>query len=166
MKARRILFIIFAVIALAINVLIIVLSATNGEMSGNQSLGFTKMIVNLINAMFPNSPITQDQDYLHHVVRKLFGHFLLFGGSGLFTTLALMFTDDIMKNRKIETIVFSLTIGLTIATISECIQLFTPGRAGAVTDILIDFSGYLLFTIIIFFILFLINKGNSAARNK
>lgn len=166
MKARKILFIIFAVIAIAINVLIIVLSAADGERSGSQSLGFTRMIVNLINTMFPNSPITQDQDHLHHVVRKLFGHFLLFGVSGLFTTLTLIFVDDIMKNRKIETIVFTLTIGLTIATISECIQLFTPGRAGAILDILIDFSGYLLFTIIIFFILFLINKGSSAARNK
>ena len=166
MKTRKILFIIFAIIAVAINALIIVFSATNGESSSSQSLGFTKWVVGVITSIFPNSPIVQDQDHLHHVIRKLFGHFLLFGGSGLFTTLTLMFTDDIMKNRKMETIVFSLTIGLTVATISECVQLFTPGRAGAVTDILIDFSGYLLFTIIIFFILFLINKGSATTRNK
>lgn len=161
MKTREILFIIFAVIAFAINVLIIVLSATNGEMSSNQSLGFTKMIVDMITAIFPNSSIVQDQGHLHHIVRKLFGHFLLFGGSGLFTTLMLMFSGDIFKNRKMETIVFSLTIGLTIASVSECIQLITPDRAFAFTDILIDFSGYLLFTILIFFILYLINKVKS-----
>lgn len=158
MKTRKILFVVFGIIALAINVLIIVLSATNGERSGSQSLGFTKWVTSVITSIFPNSQIVQDQDHLHHVVRKLFGHFLLFGGSGLFTTLSLSFADNIFENKKIESIVFTLTIGLTVATISECIQLFTPGRAGAVIDILIDFSGYLLFAILIFFILYLINK--------
>ena len=159
MKIRKILFITFAVIALAINVLIIVLSATSGDKSGSQSLSFTKMIVEIINTIAPNSPITQDQDKLHHVVRKLFGHFLLFGGSGLFSTLTLVFSGNVFNNRKIETILFSLSIGLAIATISELIQIITPGRAGMFTDILIDFSGYLLFTIIIYFVLFLINKS-------
>ena len=159
MKIRKILFITFAVIALAINVLIIVLSATSGDKSGSQSLSFTKMIVEIINTIAPNSPITQDQDKLHHVVRKLFGHFLLFGGSGFFSTLTLVFSGNVFNNRKIETILFSLSIGLAIATISELIQIITPGRAGMFTDILIDFSGYLLFTIIIYFVLFLINKS-------
>ena len=159
MKIRKILFITFAIIALAINVLIIVLSATGGDESSSQSLSFTKMIVDIINTIAPNSPITQDQDRLHHVVRKLFGHFLLFGGSGLFTTLTLIFSGNVFKNRKIETILFSLSIGLTVATISELIQIITPGRAGMVTDILIDFSGYFLFTIIIYFVLFFINKA-------
>ena len=159
MKTRKILFYIFAVIALAINVLIIVESAMNGERSGSQSLGFTKAIVDIINNVFPNSSITQDQNLLHIVVRKVFGHFLLFGGSGLFTTLTLIFSGDVYKNKKIETLIFSLTIGLTIATASELIQIITPGRAGMITDILIDFSGYFLFTIIIYFVLFFINKA-------
>ena len=158
MKIRKILFITFAIIALAINVLIIVLSATGGDKSSSQSLSFTKMIVDIINTIAPNSPITQDQDRLHHVVRKLFGHFLLFGGSGLFTTLTLIFSGNVFKNRKIETLLLSTSIGLTVAAISELIQLFTPGRAGMFTDILIDFSGYLLFTILIYFVLFLIKK--------
>ena len=158
MKIRKILLISFAVIALAINILIIVLSATGADKSGSQSLGFTKMIINLINSIAPNSQIVQDQEKLHHIVRKVFGHFLLFGGSGLFTTLTLMFSGDIFKNRKIETLLFSSSIGLTIATISELIQIITPGRAGMFTDILIDFSGYLLFTILIYFVLFLIKK--------
>ena len=158
MKIRKILFISFAVIAIAINVLIIVLSATGGDKSSSQSLSFTKMIVDFINTIAPNSPVVKDQDKLHHIVRKVFGHFLLFGGSGLFTTLTLIFSGDIFKNRKIETLLFSSSIGLTIATISELIQILTPGRAGMFTDILIDFSGYLLFTILIYFVLFLIKK--------
>ena len=162
MKIRKILFITFAIIALAINVLIIVLSATGGDKSSSQSLSFTKMIVDIINTIAPNSSIAQDQDKLHHVVRKIFGHFLLFGGSGLFSTLTLVFSGDVFKNRKIETILFSLSIGLTVATISELIQIITPGRAGMVTDILIDFSGYFLFTIIIYFVLFFINKSKNA----
>ena len=161
MKIRKILFITFAVIALAINVLIIVLSATGGDRSGSQSLSFTKMIVDFINWIAPNSPIVQDQDKLHHIIRKLFGHFLLFGASGLFTTLTLVFSGDVFKNRKIETLLFSFSIGLTVATVSELIQIITPGRAGMFTDILIDFSGYLLFTILIYFVLFLINKSKT-----
>ena len=38
----------------AINVLIIVLSATGGDRSGSQSLSFTKMIVDFINWIAPN----------------------------------------------------------------------------------------------------------------
>ena len=161
MKIRKILFISFAIIAVAINVLIIVMSATGGDRSSSQSLNFTKMIVDFINWIAPNSPIVQDQGKLHHIVRKLFGHFLLFGASGLFTTLTLIFDGDVFKNRKIETLLFSFSIGLTVATVSELIQIITPGRAGMFTDILIDFSGYLLFTILIYFVLFLINKSKT-----
>ena len=161
MRIRKILFISFAVIAIAINVLIIVFSATGGDKSSSQSLSFTKIIVNFINWIAPNSPIVQDQDKLHLIVRKVFGHFLLFGGSGLFTTSTLIFSGDVFKNRKIETLLLSFSIGLTVATISELIQIITPGRAGMFTDILIDFSGYLLFTIVIYFVLFLIKKSKT-----
>ena len=106
MKTRKILFISFAVIALAINVLIIVESMIGGDSSSKQSISFTKEVVNIINTIAPNSEITKDQDKLHLMVRKIFGHFLLFGGSGLFTTLTLIFSGDVFKNRKMETILF------------------------------------------------------------
>ena len=159
MKNRKILFISFAVIAIAINVLIFIESAMGSESSSSQSLSFTKLIVDIVTKIAPNSSIVQDQDKLHHIVRKVFGHFLFFGASGLFTTLTLLFSGDVYKKRKMETIIFSLSIGATIAAISEFIQIFTPGRAGMFTDILIDFSGYFLFTIIIYFVLFFINKS-------
>lgn len=157
MKRRQILTLIFGVIALAINVLIIVESCINGEGSSSQSLGFTNMIVNILEKIFPNTPITEDREQLHAIVRKLFGHFLLFGLSGIFTTLTLLVRlENPHKKDWIINGSISAGIGLTIAAISEFIQAFQPGRAGLPSDVLIDFSGYLLFGSIVFVIYMLV----------
>ena len=57
MKARRILFYIFASIALAINVLIIVESCIQGDNSASQSFSLSESIANSIENMFPNANI-------------------------------------------------------------------------------------------------------------
>lgn len=146
------------IIALAINILIIAESAMGGESSGSQSLGFTRMIGSAIKVIFPNSLIAQDEDYLHDFLRKLFGHFLLFGLSGIFTTLTLLVNIIIITKKKL--LIYggiSIGFGISLASFSELIQSFVPGRAGAFTDVLIDFSGYLLFALIVVFALYFLN---------
>ena len=56
-------------------------------------------------------------------------------------------------------IIIALAFGLTIAAITEIIQLNVPGRSGEFTDVLIDYGGYVFGFSIIFLILFLIIKS-------
>ncbi|MCQ2815049.1 MAG: VanZ family protein [Bacilli bacterium] len=56
--------------------------------------------------------------------------------------------------------------GFFFAGLSEIIQLFTDGRAGTFTDVLIDFAGYLLYSIIVFLIFLLINYAYKKKRLK
>ena len=154
MKARKILFYIFSSIALAINVLIIVESCIGGEGSAAQSMSVSESIAQAIENMFPNANI--DHAAFHSAIRKIVGHFLLFGLSGIFTCLTFMMSDFMMNKFKWKNILFIASIGLLIAIISELIQYFTPGRYGALLDILIDYSGYVLFGGLTYLITFLI----------
>lgn len=151
MNAKRLLTIIFGVIALAINVLIIVESCIGGDGSGSQSLGFTNFVVSILERIAPGASFLEDKEHLHSVVRKLFGHFLLFGLAGIFNTLTILFIFMDNENKKdIFKALVSFGIGFTLALVSELIQIFVPGRAGVFTDVLIDFSGFLLFSLITF----------------
>ena len=154
MKTRKILFYIFLTFAVAINVLIIVESCIGGEGSASQSISVSESIAHAIEGMFPNANI--DHAAFHSAIRKVVGHFLLFGLSGIFTTLAVMMNKFLMDKFKWKNILFIATFGLLIAIISELIQYFTPGRYGALTDILIDYSGYVLFGGLTYLITYLI----------
>lgn len=158
MKAKKILMIIFGVIALAINVFIIVEGFIGVEKSASTSIGFTDALIKFVESINPASHIGDNKEQVHAVVRKLFGHFFLFGASGLFTTLTFLMIDDVMINRKLETSLAIISVGLTVAVSSELAQLFSPGRFGLFTDVLIDFAGFIVFFAITFLIAYLINN--------
>ena len=168
MKARKILHIAFALISIAIDVFLIVEACMDAGESGAQSLGFTDFVIGIIESINPDSMLIQNPDMFHAVVRKLFGHFLAFGGTGLFTTLSLVLLDDVFINKKVRIIVISCSIGLFLALLTEGIQLFTPGRAGQFVDVGIDFGGFLLFGGLIYIISYLIykNKLNQSKERK
>ena len=159
MKARKILFYIFASIALAINVLIIVESCIGGEGSASQSISVSESIADAIESLFPDSNI--DHVAFHSAIRKIVGHFLLFGLSGIFTCLTFIMNDYLRVKLKWKNIIIIASIGLTIAFISELIQYFTPGRYGALLDILIDYAGYILFGGLTYLITYLIFKKHN-----
>ena len=156
MKARKILFYIFLTIAIAINVLIIVESCIGGEGSASQSISVSESIASAIENMFPNASI--DHAAFHSAIRKVVGHFLLFGLSGIFTSLTFLLNDYLMNKFKWKNIIFIASIGLLVAIVSELIQYFTPGRYGALLDIFIDYSGYVFFGGITYLITILIFK--------
>ena len=159
MKARKILFYIFACIALAINVLIIVESCIGGEGSASQSISVSESIADAIENLFPDSNI--DHVAFHSAIRKIVGHFLLFGLSGIFTCLTFVMNDYLRVKLKWKNIIIIASIGLTVAFISELIQYFTPGRYGALLDILIDYAGYILFGGLTYLITYLIFKKHN-----
>lgn len=154
MKVRHTLSYIFFAITIIIDILIIVESSFNGTSSGAQSKGVTETIIEFITIIDPTNTIKNNPEHAHAVIRKLVGHFLLFGCSGLFNALSFCFLDDVMKDKKKDIIAVGLGFGFSIATISEIIQLIIPGRAGMVTDILIDFAGFTVFFLFVFFIFF------------
>ena len=164
MKTRRVLHIVFAALAIAIDVFLIVEAAMNGSQSSMQSEGFTQMLINLIKVIDPNSPLLNDLGLFHSVVRKVFGHFLSFGASGLFTTLSLLMLPKSTEEKKLKTIIISLSLGLFLSLLTECIQLFTAERAGQFTDVIIDFSGFLLFSSLIYLLFYFIFKNKNKKK--
>ena len=160
MKKRIIPFYIFLFLTIASNIFILVEGAIGGEGSAAQSVGLTQAFIDFIASFDSNSPIVLNPELTHTVIRKLVGHFGLFGVTGVFTILAMLFTEEGIEKRKIQTIVLSLPFGFSVALFSELEQLFTPGRFFTFNDVLIDFSGYILLGGITFLIFYLIYRHN------
>lgn len=149
--------IVFSVIALAINVFIIVHSCLDASVSTEASSGVTEVVEEIINDIKPGTITPENHDSFVTIVRKAFGHFGLFMVSGFFSSLAFYLSiSPFNKQKYYQIIIIALAFGLLMGLITETIQLFVPGRSGEITDVLIDFSGYLLGFLIILLILFLI----------
>ena len=156
MKKKCILFYIFLTLSVALNIFIIVQSSLEGAESTNQSSWVVALFKNVINTFFPNLINDSNIESFTIIIRKLVGQFGLFFVDGIFTFLALYFSP--IKIQKIILLyVISLIFGLLIASLTEIIQSFKDGRSGQVSDVLIDFAGYLIGSFILFFIFFLIN---------
>ena len=148
---------IFSVIALAINVFIIVHSCLDATTSTEASHGVAEITEEVINTVAPGTITPENHESFVSFIRKAFGHFGLFLISGFFTSLALFLIIDPFNDKKYYRIVFiALSSGLLLALLTETIQLYVPGRSGELTDVLIDFGGYLLGFSVIFLILFFI----------
>lgn len=158
---------IFLLLFLAVDTLIIVESFIAGGDSASQSIGFTEGVINAIETIFPGSTSGANHAIVHSIIRKLVGHFLLFGLSGIFTALGLLNFENAIKDNKIQILLIGLFKGLIVACCSELIQYYTPGRAGQLTDILIDYSGYLLFFLIVYFVYLLVylNKKKKSSQD-
>lgn len=166
MKTRKILFYIFGVIAVAINVLIIVESFIGGNNSASQSFSISEAVADALDSFNPSGVVVSDRIAFHSAIRKIVGHFLLFGLSGLFTTATLFLNDYLYQKFRWKTLLLSLGFGLVVALVSELIQYFVPGRYGVLTDVLIDFAGYLGFTTLTYFIIYSIYKRHNIETKK
>ena len=148
---------IFGVIALAINVFIIVHSCLDATTSTEASHGVVEITEEVINTVAPGTITADNYDSFVSFIRKAFGHFGLFLISGFFTSLALFLIINPFNDKKYYRIILiALSSGLLLALLTETIQLYVPGRSGELTDVLIDFGGYLLGFSVIFLILFFI----------
>ena len=162
-KLYLILTIIVCVLAIAINAYIIMHSCFDGPKSTEASSGVVEVTEEVINTVAPGTITPENHDSFVIIVRKAFGHFGLFAVSGLLTPLAVFLLMNMSNSsRHYINVVIGLSLGLLVAIITETIQLFEQGRSGEFTDILIDFSGYLLGALIIGLVLFLVIRN----RNK
>ena len=153
MKARKILFYVFLALSIATNILIIVESCIGGDDSASQSFSFSQWFMEMLQSM---GITVTDKEAFMAVFRKVVGHFLLFGVSGTFTMLSLCFNDFLYNKFKWINTLFCLGLGVSVAVISELIQVFVPGRVGAFTDVFIDLGGFVLFGGLAYLIFFLI----------
>ena len=160
-KGKKITYIIFTVLscllAVAINVYIIVHSCLDAEASTEASSGVVETTEQIVNTISPGTVTPENHESFASFIRKAFGHFGLFVISGLLTSIALYLSLKNIKKMKPHLIVaISIFFGFSMGAITETIQMHVPGRSGEFTDVLIDFSGYILGMLIIGSILFLV----------
>lgn len=124
-------------------------SSQDSEESGKLSSNITKFILKQVN--HNEIEIEDRQEILERtesVIRKI-AHFSIYTLVGLLL-MALMSTYDIKENKRI---MISLCIGILYATSDEIHQLFIPGRAGQITDVILDSMGVLLGILLVLLIL-------------
>ena len=147
----------FSILAVALSVFIIIQSCLDGGESTGQSSWVVELCKNVINFVIKDAINESNIGTFTTVIRKLVGHFSLFLVDGVFVYLSLYYW---LKEKKdmITLLLFTLIFGLLLASLSEFIQSFVPGRSGELLDVLIDYGGYLLGTGITYLITYLIKK--------
>lgn len=118
-------------------------SSMPADVSGAESAETMGFLQNIINFFGINFELTD------HIVRKL-AHFTEY------TAIGIMLMNTAYSFNKDKPYIFCphiLFVGLFTAVIDEAIQLNVPGRAGMITDVLLDFTGVITGIIIMFVIL-------------
>ena len=124
-------------------------SLMSADLSSNESGIITEIIKNIFRISGENTD---------HYVRKC-AHFTEYFILGILIAI-----DCILYiSRPIS--LFSMFAGLLTPQIDETIQLFTPGRSGELTDVWIDFSGYLTGMIFVSVIFYVIHRKKGIKQN-
>lgn len=137
---------IYLIIYILIIILLFFFSLRDGKESTTDSNQITNILLSILKIF--NLEDSVSVTTLSHIVRKLIGHFGLFFICGFFGINTFI---NFIKNKKYS-IIINLSVGLLIATTSELLQLIPVGRSCRITDVLIDYSGYLLVCIFYIFI--------------
>ena len=111
---------------------ILYLSSQSADQSNQLSMGVTVRIYEAVNILLPELEV----DAFNHMVRK-YAHFFAYMILGILSVNALYLNG--IKDRK--AILYSFIISFLYAISDEIHQIFVPGRAGQVMDVLIDSSG-------------------------
>ena len=133
MKQRASLFfrVVFIILTAAMITFAFVHSAMPAKISARESGG----ILDFLYALLPRLGI--NLDLTDHIVRKL-AHFSEFTAIGMLSTTCAYSFDRLRPYRYTIHVLF---VGLAAAVTDETIQLFSEGRSGQITDVLLDFSG-------------------------
>lgn len=138
--------IILTIILTVITIAYILFIWVHSSMSAEASTEESTSVLGFVDAIFKWLGLSVE--LTDHIIRKT-AHFCEFALLG-----ALVMWNGFLFNHKVISNLLSCGfICLATATIDETIQLSSPGRAGMVTDILLDFSGVtagFLFFIIVF----------------
>lgn len=152
---RKLLHILFFILYIELSIFFIYQSSKNGNDSSSLSL----IVVDYINKILVSLNINVELDTLHNIVRKTIGHF------GFFVMYSLVsYIFYYMFHKKIF-ITLHFIIGLALAITSEFIfEANSVGRSASIYDVLIDYSGFLVGSIIMFIILFLTKRHKNKVK--
>lgn len=165
---RNILIIITMALAIATSIFILVQAGFDANKSTQQSGMVVEVVETVVETVAPGTITEANHDAFAGAIRKIVGHFLLFSVAGFFATwtILLLFEKKLYKSKLwFLNVLVPLIYGISLALISEVMQLFAKGRSGEFRDVIIDFGGYSLGFFIIFFILILVFQRNTV-KNK
>lgn len=128
---------IFLILYIITILLIFFLSLRDANESTDDS-GFVMNIVLSILKIFKDEQ-TINIELVSLLVRKLIGHYGMFCICGLFGYFTY---NSFIETNKIKVLVYILS-GIFIAVIAELLQLVSPGRSCQISDMFIDYSGYI-----------------------
>ena len=96
----------------------------------------------------------EEMSSFFYMIRKGIGHFSAFLVLGIFSTLFFMLFFD--KKYWGYLIPINLLQGLSIASLTELIQVFVQGRSGLMSDVWIDYSGFIVSALVITLVILII----------
>lgn len=108
-------------------------------------------VTDILISIFGWIGIVLNQSLLSTMVRKI-AHFLEF------FVLGFLFFNVPLNIRKDKNLLYTIFLGLVVAIIDECIQLFVDGRAFMFTDIGIDMLGVIVGGLVGLFIFTLLRR--------
>ena len=156
--------IIFPILTIFWMIVIFMFSMQNGEDSGELSGSIVDSFVHfLYGNKFLDFPIDKQEHILsvwHLLIRKG-AHFTEFGILSVFVFFSVM----AFKNTYLAYPI-SILFAFFYAQTDEFHQMFSDGRAGLFTDVLIDTSGAIFFVGIIFVIMLIIKHCKKKKKNK
>ena len=142
MKAKIVLKIICLSVTAFILFWIFVMSGQNADDSSDTSAFVGYFVANIIKPGFKSMTAEEQAEYvasIDHYIRKA-AHFTEFAGLGAF----LLFDLYLFDVKKPLAVYFAVLSGILFASLDELHQLFIPGRACMITDVLIDTGGVIL----------------------
>ena len=146
-------------------IVIFILSSQNADKSSDTSGSLLTFILNITYKGFKDLNASEQFSILEtyqHIIRK-FAHFFIFGILGALAVNAYK-SLRIKDNGKVAMLAFATCVVYAIT--DEIHQLFVPGRAFEVTDIIIDSSGSFIFIAISLLIIFLIENRRESYSEK
>lgn len=125
------------VLTLAWMALIFFLSHQPATQSASLSSGVMEQVLKIIEKALPDASF--DLELFHHFIRKN-AHFFAYLVLGVLVTMSLR-TMDHVNLTSWQLILLGAVICVLYAISDEVHQIFIPGRAGQIKDILIDSAG-------------------------
>lgn len=115
----------------------------SGELSGGISYRVTEMVVSAMKLDWKQDEISLLAEKIDYPIRKL-AHLTEYALLGIAVALGVVYGSDLGQHSRYYQYLLTQLIGSGYAVSDEIHQLFVPGRAGMIGDVLIDSCGVLI----------------------
>jgi len=147
--------IVFCILTFAVMCLIFWFSCENADDSSRTSGGITEFVSEHFVKGYHEMSVSQklnSLNFVSHIVRKT-AHFTIYTTLGFFASCA-VWKRKLISDKSLYVLIFCVAY----AASDEIHQIFVPGRAGMVRDVLLDSSGSITGILISFIFFMLLRK--------